>query len=88
MLTAVSTAISAQRSPIGSTIIRRTQTVQPTLSSLSDSAAVGLVFAVASWLASLKAKSTTWRPVCSTMAPSASAHTSSPPRAAPRARPA
>lgn len=44
---AVSTAIMAQRSPIGSTIMRRTQTVQPTLSSLSESAAVGLVLALA-----------------------------------------
>ena len=88
VVSAVSTAIIAQRSPIGSTIIRRTQTVQPTLSSLSERAAVGLVLAVASWFASLKEKSTTWRQVCSTIAPSASAHTSSPPRAAPRARPA
>ena len=46
VVTAVSTAIIAQRSPIGSTIIRRTQTVQPTLSSLSERAAVGLVLAV------------------------------------------
>ncbi len=45
---AVSRAIMAQRSPMGSTIIRRTHTVQPTLSSRSDSAAVGLVLPVAS----------------------------------------
>jgi hypothetical protein len=90
---AVSTAIIAQRSPIGSTIIRRTQTVQPTLSSLTESAAVGVPVtdsptAVASWFASLKEKSMTCRQVWRTIAPSASAHTSSPPRAAPRARPA
>ncbi len=78
----------AQRSPIGRMIIRRTQTVQPTLSSLSDRAAVGLVLAVASWLASLKEKSTTWRQVMRIIAPSARAHTSSPFLAAPSARPA
>src|SRR5689334_25220353 len=72
---------------MGRTIIRRTQTVQPTLSSLSERAAVGLVLAVASWFASLKEKSTTCRQVCRIIAPSARAHTSSPPRAAPRARP-
>jgi hypothetical protein len=49
---------------------------------------VGLVLASASWLASLKEKSTTWRTVIRTIAPRARAHTSSPPREAPRARPA
>ncbi|CAM5612522.1 hypothetical protein SCANM63S_08507 [Streptomyces canarius] len=88
VVTAVRTAIIAQRSPIGSTIIRRSQTVQPTLSSLSERAAVGLVLAVASWLASVKEKSTTCRQVWRIIAPRARAHTSSPPRAAPRARPA
>lgn len=88
VVAAVNTAISAQRSPMGRTIIRRAHTVQPTLSSRSDRAAVGLVLAVASWLDSLKEKSTTCRQVCRTMAPRARAHTSSPPRAAPRARPA
>lgn len=48
VVTAVSTAIMAHRSPMGSTIIRRSQTVQPTLSSLSESAAVGLVLDTAS----------------------------------------
>ncbi|GAA1425732.1 hypothetical protein GCM10009601_33260 [Streptomyces thermospinosisporus] len=86
--TAVRTAIIAQRSPIGRTIMRRAHTVQPTLSSRSERAAVGLVLPVASWLASLKEKSTTCRQVWSTIAPRARAQTSSPPRAAPRARPA
>ncbi|OEV18934.1 hypothetical protein AN221_18425 [Streptomyces nanshensis] len=85
---AVSTAIMAQRSPIGSTIIRRAQTVQPTLSSLLERAAVGLVLATASWLASLNEKSTTWRQAWRTIAPSARVQTSSPPRTAPMARPA
>lgn len=88
LVTAVSTAIIAQRSPMGRMIIRRTHTVQPTLSRRSESAAVGLVFAAASWLASLKAKSTTCRQVMRIIAPSARAQTSSSCRAAPSARPA
>lgn len=87
VVSAVRTAIIAHRSPMGRTIIRRTQTVQPTLSSLSERAAVGLVLAVASWFASLKEKSTTCRQVWRIIAPRASAHTSSPPRAAPSASP-
>ncbi|CAM5488985.1 hypothetical protein STANM309S_01343 [Streptomyces tanashiensis] len=88
LVKAVRTAIIAQRSPIGRMIMRRAQTVQPTLSSRLEREAVGLVSAVASWLASLNEKSTTCRQVVRTIAPSARAQTSSPLRAAPRARPA
>ncbi len=69
--------------------MRRAQTVQPTPSSLLERARLVLAAApVLSAFASLKEKSTTCRQVIRTMAPSARAQTSSPFRAAPRARPA
>ncbi|CAM5620412.1 hypothetical protein SALBM217S_04807 [Streptomyces griseoloalbus] len=86
VVTAVRTAIRAQRSPIGRTIMRRTQTVQPTRSRRPDRAAAGPPAEPAR--PSAKEKSITCRQDWRIMAPSARAQTSSPSRAAPRARPA